>query len=78
LYLGAEVGAARYATGAYGFWRLHVRLLAAAAGAEDPDTAADILLAPLAPDLYRRQRDSGVTPERYVQALSVLAAKYLG
>lgn len=78
LYLGAEVGAARYATGAYGFWRLHVRLLAAAAGIEDPDTAADVLLAPLAPDLYRRQRDNGVTPERYARVLSVLAAKYLG
>ncbi|GAA2060513.1 TetR/AcrR family transcriptional regulator [Catenulispora yoronensis] len=78
LYLGAEVGAARYATGAYAFWRQHVRLLASAAGIADPDTAADLLLAPLAPDLYRRQRDIGVTPERYVRALSALAGKYLG
>ena len=38
---------------------------------------ADVLLAPLAPDLYRQQRDIGVTPERYARALSVLAGKYL-
>jgi hypothetical protein len=78
LFLGAEVGAARYVTGAYAFWRQHVRLLAARAGVEDPDVVADILLAPLAPDLYRRQRDLGVTPERYVRALRETAAKYLG
>lgn len=77
LYLGAEVGPARYATGAYGFWRQHVRILAAAAGVADPDPTADILLAPLAPDLYRRQRDIGVTPERYAAALRSLAHKYL-
>jgi len=78
LYLGAEVGPARYATGAYAFWRQHVRLLASAAGVADPETAADVLLAPLAPDLYRRQRDVGVSPERYAAALEVLAHKYLG
>jgi AcrR family transcriptional regulator len=77
LYLGAEVGAARYATGAYAFWRQHVRLLAAQAKVADADVAADVLLAPLAPDLYRRQRDLGVSPERYARALSVLAGKYL-
>lgn len=78
LYLGAETGAARYTTGAYGFWRQHVRLLAAQAGVADPDTAADVLLAPLAPDLYRQQRDSGVTPQRYERVLTELAHKYLG
>jgi AcrR family transcriptional regulator len=78
LYLGAEIGPARYATGAYAFWRHHVRLLVVRARVEDPDVVADILLAPLAPDLYRRQRDLGVTPQRYVRALRESAHKYLG
>ncbi|NUR28122.1 MAG: helix-turn-helix transcriptional regulator [Catenulispora sp.] len=77
LYLGAEIGPARYVTGAYAFWRQHARLLAAQARVADPDVTADILLAPLAPDVYRRQRDLGVTPERYARALRESARKYL-
>ncbi|MEU8132008.1 TetR/AcrR family transcriptional regulator [Streptodolium elevatio] len=73
LLLGAETGAARYTTGAYAFWRLHVRHLAQQAGAEDADTLADLLLAPLAPELYRYQRDKGTPMERISGGLEALA-----
>lgn len=71
LVLGTEVGHSRFTTGAYGFWRTHVRVLAA--GSEDPDVLADILLAPLAPELYLHQRARGVSPERITASLSELA-----
>jgi hypothetical protein len=44
-----------------------------AAGAPDPDVLTDILLAPIAPDLYRHQRDSGVSPDRIAATLGRLA-----
>ncbi|WP_380284570.1 TetR/AcrR family transcriptional regulator [Kitasatospora purpeofusca] len=78
LVLGAETGAARYRTGAYAFWRLHVTHLAREAGRPDPEVLADQLLAPLAPELFRHQRDSGLTPERIAAALAVLARGALG
>ncbi|MER6299825.1 helix-turn-helix domain-containing protein [Kitasatospora sp. NPDC001539] len=78
LLLGAETGPARLATGAYGFWRAHVRMLAAAAQAPDPDVLADHLLAPLAPELYRRHRDQGVSPERIEATLHHIAHRMLG
>ncbi|MFF4382395.1 TetR/AcrR family transcriptional regulator [Kitasatospora sp. NPDC001547] len=78
LLLGAETGPARLATGAYGFWRAHARMLAAAARAEDPDVLADQLLAPLAPELYRHHRDRGVSPERIEAGLRLLAHRMLG
>lgn len=56
LALGAECGRARFATGAYGFWRLHVRSLLVKADVPDPDTLVDALLAPLAPEVYQYQR----------------------
>ncbi len=56
LALGAEGGSARFATGAYGFWRLHVRGLLVEAGVPDADTLIDSLLAPLAPEVYQYQR----------------------
>lgn len=68
---------ARYATGAYAFWRLHVRHLAHEAGVEDADTIADLLLAPLAPDLYRDQRERGVSDERIRAGLTALAYRTL-
>jgi AcrR family transcriptional regulator len=71
LVLGTEVGHSRFTTGAYGFWRMHVRVLAA--GTADPDVLADILLAPLAPELYLHQRAQGVTPERITASLKGLA-----
>lgn len=58
LLLGAETGPARFATGAYGFWRAHVRTLLAEAGVEDAGRRADLLLATVEPELYRHQRDT--------------------
>ncbi|MCF2526501.1 TetR/AcrR family transcriptional regulator [Yinghuangia soli] len=78
LLLGAETGSARYSTGAYGFWRLHVRHLAQQAGAADADTLADLLLAPLAPELYRYQRENGTSLERISTGLAELAHGTLG
>ncbi|WP_082535233.1 helix-turn-helix domain-containing protein [Nonomuraea pusilla] len=75
LVLGTEVGRSRFETGAYGFWRAHVRALIVAAGAPDPDALVEPLLAPLAPDVYGRQREAlGLTPERITAALTRLAA----
>ncbi|MFF5721423.1 TetR/AcrR family transcriptional regulator [Streptomyces buecherae] len=73
LALGAETGARRYATGAYGFWRAHVMALLRAAEVADPDALADALLAPLAPDVFAYQRERGVTPARLTAALAALA-----
>ncbi|MER5776431.1 helix-turn-helix domain-containing protein [Streptomyces sp. NPDC002039] len=78
LALGAETGPARYATGAYGFWRLHVRTLLIAGGSPDPDALADIALGPLAPQLYHHQHNTlGISHERIAQALSVFARHLL-
>jgi AcrR family transcriptional regulator len=76
LALGTEVGASRFAIGAYGFWRAHVQSLLRAA--EAPETLTDTLLAPLAPDVYdyqRRQRR--LTPEQIGDALALLAKRVL-
>ncbi|MFJ8043897.1 TetR/AcrR family transcriptional regulator [Kitasatospora sp. NPDC096147] len=78
LALGAETGLARYGTGVYGFWRLHVTHLAREAGLADPETTADHLLAPLAPELFRHQRDRGVPVDRIAAALADLAHRTLG
>ncbi|WP_214325254.1 TetR/AcrR family transcriptional regulator [Nonomuraea sediminis] len=73
LVLGAEVGRTRFETGAYGFWRVHVRSLLVAAGTPDPDALVDTLLAPLAPDVYRYQRtDRALTPDQITGALTRL------
>jgi AcrR family transcriptional regulator len=78
LVLGAEIGQSRFATGAYGFWRAHVRALLVRAATPDPDALVDILLAPLAPDVYAYQRhDRGLTPEQLISALSRLARQVL-
>lgn len=78
LALGAETGHARFSTGAYGFWRLHVLSLLKAGGADDPEALADIALGPLAPELYRHQRDTlGIPHERIAQTLSRLARRLL-
>ena len=74
LALGAEVGRSRFATGAYGFWRAHVRSLVVAAAVPGPDALADILLAPLAPDVYDHQRrERRQTPAQIADALATLA-----
>lgn len=75
LVLGTEVGASRFATGAYGFWRAHVRSLLA--DLPDPDALVDVLLAPLAPDVFAHQRSLGIDVERQRSALALLAAGVL-
>ncbi|MET7459186.1 helix-turn-helix domain-containing protein [Nonomuraea sp. NPDC005501] len=73
LVLGSEVGRTRFETGAYGFWRAHVRSLLVAAGTPRPDALVDPLLAPLAPEVYSYQRsDLGLTPEQITEALTRL------
>jgi len=75
LVLGTEVGASRLATGAYGFWRAHVRSLLT--GLPDPDAMVDLLLAPLAPDVFSHQRALGIDGERQRSALRALATEVL-
>jgi len=78
LALGAERGSARFATGAYGFWRLHVRALLVDADLPDPDTLVDSLLAPLAPEVYQYQRDQyGRSPHQITQSLEWQARRLL-
>lgn len=73
LVLGSEVGRSRFETGAYGFWRAHVRSLLVAAGTPDPDALVEVLLAPLAPEVYAYQRtDLGLTKERIIAGLTRL------
>jgi AcrR family transcriptional regulator len=84
LALGAETGPRRFATGAYGFWHAHVRALLAEAGGElaarpgRRDALADVLLAPLAPELHRHQRDRGRSVGEITAALTHLARTTLG
>jgi AcrR family transcriptional regulator len=74
LALGAETGSARFHTGAYRFWRLHVRILLAESRDRDVDATVDVLLAPLAPELYQFQRhELGLSREEIASALSALA-----
>jgi AcrR family transcriptional regulator len=79
LALGAETGPRRFATGAYGFWHAHVRALVVEAGGDRAadrdrlDTLVDVLLAPLAPDLYQHQRDRGRSVADVTAALTHLA-----
>ncbi|MEV5689730.1 helix-turn-helix domain-containing protein [Micromonospora globbae] len=78
LALGAEVGRSRFEAGAYGFWRAHVRALVAEAGHADPDAMVELLLAPLAPDVFARQREIGIGADRIAAALERLARAALG
>ncbi len=74
LVLGTETGRSRFTTGAYGFWRAHLRALLVDAGAPVPDALADALLAPLAPEVYIFQRTQrGLSPEQITTALRQLA-----
>ena len=77
LALGAETGARRFRTGAYGFWRAHVGALLTAAGTgTDREALTDVLLAPLAPELYDFQRHR-LSPEQIAGALRRLAQSVL-
>ncbi|MGM7647801.1 TetR/AcrR family transcriptional regulator [Nocardia sp. JW2] len=78
LVLGAETGGARFATGAYGFWALHVRALLVEAGIPQPDSLIDTVLAPVAAEVYLQQRERGLSPEQITAGLSVLAHRLLG
>jgi AcrR family transcriptional regulator len=73
LALGAESGGARFASGAYGFWAAHVRALLVEGGETQPDPLVDVLLAPLAAESYRHQRDRGLTSAQIAGALTRLA-----
>ena len=76
LALGAETGDARFATGAYQFWRAHVLHLLREARVGKPDAMVDILLAPLAPELYRFQRYKlGIDQQQISAALGRLARR---
>lgn len=78
LALGAEVGRSRFGTGAYGFWRAHVLALVRAAGHSDAESLADILLAPLAPEVFQHQtQDLGLDTDRITAALASLAHRVL-
>ncbi|HYS39219.1 MAG TPA: TetR family transcriptional regulator [Pseudonocardiaceae bacterium] len=74
LILGAETGQERFAVGAYGFWRVHVRSLLIEAGTSNVDALVDILLAPLDPDVYQHQRHTrNLRPDEISAALTHLA-----
>jgi AcrR family transcriptional regulator len=77
LVLAVDAGAARFAVGSYGFWRAHVRSLLVEAAVPDPDAMVDVLLAPLAAEVFRFQRASGVSPEQVTAALAHLARRVL-
>lgn len=78
LALAGETGAQRYRTGAYGAWALHVRNLLAEAGLSDRDALVDVLLAPLAPDVFAHQRERGLDPEAIAADLELLGKRVLG
>ncbi|MEV7808789.1 TetR/AcrR family transcriptional regulator [Microbispora sp. NPDC088329] len=79
LVLGAETGSARFATGAYRFWRAHVRMLLTEAGVPDPDAMTDAVLAPLAPEVYQFQRHTlGLSQARVTEALVWSARRLAG
>jgi AcrR family transcriptional regulator len=78
LVLGAETGRARFRTGVYGFWRKHVEVLVRAAGVDAPASVVDVLMAPLAPELYEYQRALGLEPDDIADGLGWLAVRSLG
>lgn len=77
LVLGSEIGGARFTTGAFRFWRLHVSNLVDEAGVEDP-FLPDAILAPLAPDVFLHARAAGLTAEQIAESLRSVAARLLG
>ncbi|AGM04956.1 TetR/AcrR family transcriptional regulator [Amycolatopsis keratiniphila] len=78
LVLGTEVGHSRFTTGPYQLWRTHVRHLAEQASAPDPDVLADVLLAPLAVEVFLHQTgELGLSVERITDTLAELARRTL-
>ena len=78
LVLGSEVGRTRFATGAYGVWHTYVRSLLEEAEVENPRTMADVLLAPLATELFVHVRSRRSGRRELAEALKVLAYSVLG
>lgn len=79
LVLGAEAGTARFATGAYDFWRAHVHALLAEARVPGSDALVDTLLAPLAPEVFSHQRhELGLSTGSICAGLHLLAYGVLG
>ncbi len=78
LALAAETGSARFRTGAYQFWRAHVRVLLRDAEVPDPgDVLAEALLAPLAAEFYQQLRDRDVSQAQIRDGLTSLARRAL-
>lgn len=77
LVLGAETGGSRFATDAHGFWYLHVRSLLVTADVGEPDAMVDPLLAPLAAEIYRQQRERKLTSAQITAALTGMARAVL-
>jgi AcrR family transcriptional regulator len=77
LALAAETGPRRYQTGAYRAWQQHVGALVAEAGRGEQDALVDVLLAPLAPDVFAHLRRSGRTTDEITEALGTLAHRAL-
>jgi AcrR family transcriptional regulator len=78
LVLALDAGAARFAVGSYGFWRAHVRSLLVEARDPDPDALVDALLAPLAAEVFRFQRERGLASANVAAALARLAHRMIG
>ena len=77
LALAGETGERRYRTGAYDAWALHVAGLLTEAGLGETRALVDALLAPLAPDVFAHQRDSGLSARQIADDLALLAARVL-
>jgi len=77
LVLGSEIGRARYETGAYGVWHTYVRSLLDEAGIEHSRTMADVLLAPLAADLFLHVQSRRHGRRQLAAALRRLAVSVL-
>ena len=82
LALAAEAGARRYGTGAYAAWAVHVGTLLDAAGVAGAPARRSALihalLAPLAVDVYRHQRQAGLPPAAIAASLADIARGVLG
>jgi AcrR family transcriptional regulator len=76
--LAGETGEARYRTGAYGAWSLHVEALLSEAGLGGSRALVDALLAPVAPDVFAHQRAGGLSAGQIGEDLALLASRTLG
>ncbi|SLJ83037.1 Uncharacterised protein [Mycobacteroides abscessus subsp. abscessus] len=55
-----------------------MRVLLTEAGVPQPDSLVDVLLAPLAAEVYLHQRERGLASEQIAAALTALAHGVLG